>query len=65
MPDDLIAFPMSDAMRARAALRAARRAKAIVASQEFDDDAVQFMLERAEQELEEALSTAGLDKKAA
>jgi hypothetical protein len=60
-----VTFPMSDAVRAIAALRAARRAKAIAVSQEFDADAVRLLLKRAEQQLEEVSAAAGLDKKAA
>jgi hypothetical protein len=56
---------MSDAVRAAAALRTARRAKAIAVSQEFDADAVRLLLKRAEQQLEEVSAAAGLDKKAA
>ena len=64
MPDKF-AFPMSDAMRAKAVLRAAQRAKAIADGQEFDDDAVRLLLKRAEQELQEVSTAAGLDEKAA
>jgi hypothetical protein len=65
MSDKLVNFPMSDAIRARAALQAARRAKAIADSQAFDDDVVRSFLKRAERELQEASTAAGLDKKAA
>ena len=65
MPDNLVNVPMSDAIRAKAALRAAQRAKAIADSQEFDDDAVRLLLKRAEQELQEVSTAAGLDEKAA
>ena len=60
-----VTFPMSDAVRANAALRTARRAKAIAVSQEFDADAVRLLLQRAEQQLEEVSAAAGLDQKIA
>jgi hypothetical protein len=60
MLDNLETFPMSDAVRARAALHAAQRAKAIAITQEFDGDAVRVMLQRAKEELNEASTAAGL-----
>jgi hypothetical protein len=63
--DNVDTFPMSDAVRATAALQAAQRAKAIAISQEFDGDAVRVMLQRAKEELNEASTAAGLDEEAA
>ncbi len=60
MPDNALTVPLSDTIRLQAALRAAQRARAIAISQEFDLDAVELMLERAEQELKEATLAAGL-----
>jgi hypothetical protein len=60
-----VGIPLSDTSTMKAAIRAARRARAIAASREFDDDAVRLLLNRAEQELEEASTAAGLDEQAA
>ncbi len=43
---------MTDTLTIRTALRAAKRAKAIAASREFDEDVVRLLLERVEHELE-------------
>ena len=59
MLDTSVSVPMSDMLAMRAALIAVRRARAIAASREFDDDAVRLMVERAECELEEASVAAG------
>ena len=45
---------MADTSTIRTALKAARRAKAIAASGEFDEDVVRLLLERVEHELEAA-----------
>jgi hypothetical protein len=58
MSDTLITFPMSETLTMRAALRAARRARAIATSREFDDDAVRLLVERVEHELEEVSKAA-------
>ncbi len=60
MPETTFTVPLSDTARLQAAVRAARRARAIASRQEFDRDAVELMLRRPEQELEEALLAAGL-----
>lgn len=60
MSDNSIGFPLSDAVRIRSALRAAKAAKAIAATQEFDEDAVRLLLERVESELEKASVAADL-----
>ncbi len=60
MADDLIFFPMSDAIRARVALRAARLANLIADSHEFDGDAVRLFLARAQQELQQLSTAAGI-----
>jgi hypothetical protein len=47
---------MSDWLTVKAALHAAKRARAIAASGEFDEDATRLLLDRAERELEEVSS---------